>query len=71
MSAAPAGAAAGTGRSLIARGHCRADADIACDPYPKSVALDLDFSEIGLIEQRGEFADNRALLAPFVAGFGL
>ena len=64
-----AGAAARCGRSLIGGRYCRADGDIACDTYAKSVALDFNFRETGLVEQRSELADNIALLARFVAGF--
>ncbi len=62
-------AAAGRGGDrrggLIACGHRGRDADIACDPHPQARALDLDFSEIGLVEQRREFADKRALVTGF------
>ena len=45
------------------------DADIARDAHAQAVALDLDFGEVGFVEQLREFADQLALVG-WLSAFG-
>src|ERR1700712_5621832 len=60
----------GSGRcrrdGLVILWHRRCDADCAGDPHPQGGAFDLDFGQVGLVEQQRELADQRAIVT---AGF--
>ncbi len=53
----------GGGGGLEIRRHRGGNADIAGDPQPQAGALDLDFGQAGLVQQKGEFANKRTVAA--------
>src|ERR1700722_2435048 len=53
---------------LKARWHGCRDADVARDPQPQARMFDLDLGETGLVQQKCEFANKRAVAAGELCG---
>src|SRR6202034_1139627 len=50
------------------RRHCWGDADVARNPQPEARTFDLDLGETGLVQQKCEFANKRAVAAGELCG---